>query len=328
MSTPTVRTCFICEDEEAGGQATLIPCPCGHHHICIDCLRHGVQAVLANESCHPLQCGRNDCPPVSSELLLFHLSATTNSSDASLRERLESKLEEYNTPHAERVYCNARSCILKHGASQFLNPRLYAKGDQNTCPDCNTTTCRLCGIGLDDASIPHICATASIDDNISAFLNSIPTEDRWLTRQCHQCGVWITKESACNHMTCTCGGQFCLCCGTIWQEFWEDCRSGCPKYEAPVYDADGYNQNGYNPNTGRDRNGVHWTTNNPDVVGPEFDEDGFDGDGWDREGYDRDGFGKSFLLGHGSFMLTTEYRRLGVQSRGKRQRRVRCKGLW
>ncbi|GIZ37755.1 hypothetical protein CKM354_000119100 [Cercospora kikuchii] len=91
-------------------------------------------------------------------------------------------------------------------------------------------------------------------------------------------------------MTCTCGGQFCLCCGTIWQEFWEDCRSGCPKYEAPVYDADGYNQNGYNPNTGRDRNGVHWTTNNPDVVGPEFDEDGFDGDGWDREGYDRDGF--------------------------------------
>ncbi|CAK1359928.1 unnamed protein product [Cercospora beticola] len=296
MSTSTVRTCFVCEDAEGGDQVTVVPCPCDYHHICLECLRSGIRAILADESCHPIRCGGNGCSPITIAFLLQHLLASTDPDDAILHQRLEAKLEEYSTPRPERIYCNHESCLRFYGVSQFLSPRLYTQDDRIICPHCNKPTCRLCKLHLIDRSRTHVCLTPSTDPNISADLDSIPPEDRWLTRQCLDCGVWITKESACNHMRCTCGTEFCLCCGRRWGEFWYTCQAGCPKNEAPVYDAEGFNQNGYDPATGLDRDGIHWLVHNP-IISDQFEveeqiygADGFDEDGVDREGYDREGF--------------------------------------
>ena len=56
--------------------------------------------------------------------------------------------------------------------------------------------------------------------------------------------------SACNHITCECGNEFCYICGKPWAGY-----HSCPRYGVPVYDEDGYNQDGYHRDTGLDREG-------------------------------------------------------------------------
>ncbi|USW55556.1 hypothetical protein Slin15195_G088750 [Septoria linicola] len=147
--------------------------------------------------------------------------------------------------------------------------------------------CQLCHSTASPPEI-HICKEDAKDIEIAKYLENVPEEHRWLHRKCHQCGVWIEKETACNHMTCTCGGQFCSCCGRQWQGHWVQCRGGCPKHERPEYYSEGYNQNGYRPSTGLDRDGVTWEA----VHGQEgtFGEWGYEGleIGWnyDAEGVD------------------------------------------
>ncbi|KAK8222279.1 hypothetical protein BKA81DRAFT_352266 [Phyllosticta paracitricarpa] len=35
-------------------------------------------------------------------------------------------------------------------------------------------------------------------------------------QRCYRCENMVEKRSGCNHMTCTCGAQFCYVCGARW----------------------------------------------------------------------------------------------------------------
>ncbi|KAG8157243.1 hypothetical protein KVR01_012951 [Diaporthe batatas] len=51
-------------------------------------------------------------------------------------------------------------------------------------------------------------------------------------KKCEVCGSIVEKRVGCNHMTCTCGEQFCYVCG----QHWRSCN--CPQHTNPEHNND------------------------------------------------------------------------------------------
>ena len=47
-------------------------------------------------------------------------------------------------------------------------------------------------------------------------LKELASKEGW--QRCYQCKAMVELRAGCNHMTCRCGAQFCMLCGTRWRE--------------------------------------------------------------------------------------------------------------
>lgn len=184
--------CIGCLDNES--ETIMTRLPCGQHAVCDDCLRDMVRYAIAEESHYPLGCGSSTCPEISIDLVQKVLGST---SDAVLLHRLEEKVQEYAVPPSQRTYCASRECCSAQGESRFLDAGMLSEGTRLICPDCSCVTCSVCKY-LRDGDTPHDCSTDDHDQVVKVFLQSVPTDDRWLWQKCFQCGSWIEKSAACN----------------------------------------------------------------------------------------------------------------------------------
>lgn len=301
--SPQRKACFVCDDDDS--QVECIELACGEHALCVDCLRHAATSAVGDESVYPISCADPPyCPPVPDWEIERILSAGSDSHRL-LLERYQAKVEEYSTPAAFRTYCASKDCQSAQGQTRFLDAQIVGDDTAVICPDCSCVTCRRCK----ELVVPgqaHVCNTDKHDAFIRAFVKSLPQNQQWLWQKCPHCNTWVEKTEACNHMTCRCGGEFCLVCGRKWTGL-ASCVHGCPKYQRPEYDSEDYNQHGFHRDTGLDRDGNPANPNleheQDDGYGDDYEdneygndyeisvygEDGFDQ--WDRDnmGYDRQG---------------------------------------
>ncbi|OSS50202.1 hypothetical protein B5807_04975 [Epicoccum nigrum] len=101
-------------------------------------------------------------------------------------------------------------------------------------------------------------------------------------RECPECRSAVELRDACNHITCTCGTQFCYACGKIWPGV-----HGCPNYGPAIYDDEGFNQDGYHRKTGRNWKG--YTREQQELIDRgEYEEASDDEDDEDEDDEDDD----------------------------------------
>ncbi|KAK5116096.1 hypothetical protein LTR85_009378 [Meristemomyces frigidus] len=313
MDAPTVEgkeevRCFVCEDDETDGE--LIKLPCNLHSICHDCLRHGITSAVGNETVYPIPCADVDyCGPIP-DWEIEHILSSGSDDDRILLDKFQAKLEEYRTPAAFRTYCASTTCQLAQGQARFLDAEVMGEDSAVLCPDCSSVTCRRCKMVVASEE-DHVCNMDEHDSKLRAYIDSLPADEQWLWQKCPHCSIWVEKTDACNHMTCLCGGQFCLVCGRKWIGV-VTCSHGCPHFATPTYDSEGYcDQTGFHKETGLDRDDNAANPNlDPNLEheqddhyddeydngdwaheyeAPIYGDDGFDQWDRDRENYDRQG---------------------------------------
>ena len=140
---------------------------------------------------------------------------------------------EFTCLHCHKSYClrcqssahAPETCEDRKLRQQFLPTALEAvkqcpvcgyefkEGDDSLCANCKVKYCLKC-----HKSHPHLTCveyfrTLQKEDNETLFLQ-FANGSRF--KICGRCGVWVEKQTGCNHITCRCGHQFCYVCGKDW----------------------------------------------------------------------------------------------------------------
>ncbi|KUJ11856.1 uncharacterized protein LY89DRAFT_653328 [Mollisia scopiformis] len=188
------RQCTACQD-------TFIFCELGRascgHEYCRGCLHELFSASITDDSLFPPRCCRQ---PITcgGGMRLF---LTTD-----LVRQYEAKKVEFET--ADRTYCSNTTCSI------FIRIEHIAK-EKAYCPECSTLTCVICKSGSHLGDCPEDTALQQVLETAQ--------ENGW--QRCFNCRRLVELEIGCNHMTCTCGAQFCYLCG----EKWKTC--GCSQWD-------------------------------------------------------------------------------------------------
>ena len=95
--------------------------------------------------------------------------------------------------------------------------QLDASGRQDATCACGATFCSLCGLEAHDPAPCwayrgwKVLANENLDTASVDYMNST-------FRRCPNCGVSISKDGGCKHMTCSnCNHEYCHLCGKEWQ---------------------------------------------------------------------------------------------------------------
>ena len=142
-----------------------------------------LQAALNSRT--PFRCCRQQ---VQAEIFAHFLAA-------GLVNQYRSMTLEFSTPNP--VYCHNRSCGL------FIPPSPADGPDNKRCLSCNRVTCRHCRNQAHSGECP-----ADVD---TQRLRALAATRGW--KPCPRCSKMVEKTSGCNHISCTCGAQFCYRCG-------------------------------------------------------------------------------------------------------------------
>jgi hypothetical protein len=189
IATSTASTCLSCEEPVTAETAYRAPC---EHWYCQSCLEQLFRTVLVHESLYPPKC----CVALPWDEVKEQLPR---------RLWLDSKrrMTELNVPASERVYCAQQACSLFLGDKRVL-------GGTVKCPQCRLDTCTLC------KSISHAEPCSTEPDEETQQTLRLASEQGW--QMCQECGRVVDLiPGGCNHMTCTCGYQFCYVCGERWR---------------------------------------------------------------------------------------------------------------
>ncbi|PFH60225.1 hypothetical protein XA68_11290 [Ophiocordyceps unilateralis] len=188
--------CNVCDEQRVSSD--MIQCPCKHEY-CRGCLESYLKASMEDESLFPPRCCQQPIPlgpkdiQMSPELLV----------------RFQAKKREFEARN--KTYCHEPTC------SAFV-PVQYVNNDVACCERCAKTTCVVCKQKSHEGDCPQ--------DPIMQQLLRIASKYRW--QRCYACSTLIELDTGCNHMTCTCGAEFCYHCGLEWKtcecDLWEEDR--------------------------------------------------------------------------------------------------------
>lgn len=123
--------------------------------------------------------------------------------DDKFKVKWNKKYQEYTTRN--RIYCPSRSCgaWIKPSSSTTVGGRKRYK-----CTRCGTKVCGLCNGRW------HIKSECPKDEETQKFIE-VAREQGW--QKCYNCRATVERKEGCNHMTCRCKAQFCICCGAKWK---------------------------------------------------------------------------------------------------------------
>ncbi|EMF12104.1 uncharacterized protein SEPMUDRAFT_46988, partial [Sphaerulina musiva SO2202] len=179
-------TCSVCTSELLSPPHSI-----SHNLICKPCITRLFELALIDETAWPPRWGA----------LLLHHGEFRDVLDADLLMRLDERVRERRCPVAERVYCRQQQC----GA--FLGRRWGVDEDDESkcewCGRCGLCTCLRClrRFEFDDA------AKRQVDAAFQGLHRGRDYQD------CPNCRQRVQLADGCNHITCTCGIQFCYLCG-------------------------------------------------------------------------------------------------------------------
>jgi len=171
---------------------------CGHE-FCRDCLVDYLTMKIS-EKAIPIPCPFNGC--------------TSNVSESDLHLLIEPKLmekyEKFMLSNFIETNANDFSCCPTPNCPYLF---YYEPGDFDfKCPKCTKRYCLNCKV---DYHVKSTCKmyqqwcvqNGQADDLFTNFVRGNKL------KQCFKCKKFVQKVSGCNHITCTCGAQFCYVCG-------------------------------------------------------------------------------------------------------------------
>jgi hypothetical protein len=194
--------CAVCFDTHAKGLVTKLTC---EHTYCDPCVANMCMAALSDEQLLPIRCCNQEMP---SKVLRRALNADQ-------MRKLEAALAEHKCNN--RLYCPNPVC------SEFIGERGVHDKAERSCDSCTASYCASCGEDWHDG----VCLAEMADEE---ELRNVAASEGW--QQCSQCRRIVEKSDGCDHMTCTCGFEFCYTCGGdfghinacspgLWR-FWDD----------------------------------------------------------------------------------------------------------
>lgn len=108
------------------------------------------------------------------------------------------------TPVEHRYYCPIPDC----GVFVPLNDNIKELAYRHQRCSKNHLTC------VDCRDWAHTNAAQCPKNKDLLFVQKLALDEGW--RRCYRCNTMIEHRSACRHITCRCGAQFCYVCGKVW----------------------------------------------------------------------------------------------------------------
>lgn len=194
--------CMVCFDR-VGGEHRVHLCQCMSPGLCKSCYARSCESKLARivnaggiSKC-PL-CMKSRRTPVPLTVLDW-LSA-----DA--RERVERILLYMHLRADPRV----RFCP-RNGCGNAVEVLVETASCQTVvCDACALQFCTECNQPWSETHRGITCQ--QYQDQVLAHIDPTFGQLTKSTRRCPDCGVFLERTEGCNHMTCTCGAQFCYMC--------------------------------------------------------------------------------------------------------------------
>jgi hypothetical protein len=116
--------------------------------------------------------------------------------------------------HCSNPKCGVGHYIDNGGCYTLLSPLIADSSSFFTCPHCKTKTCTTCSVEFHSG---YTCA--QYQEGLKTQKTSAAVSEGWLKQNaklCGSCGKWIQKTEGCDHMTCTCGAEWCYVCGAAY----------------------------------------------------------------------------------------------------------------
>ncbi|KUI66577.1 E3 ubiquitin-protein ligase arih1l [Cytospora mali] len=180
--------CISCFDEFYLRNLVMLRC----HNYCKPCFRRLIENALETEAQWPPKCCLD---PIDHKTCLRNISGA-------LSVKYMQKRQEYSTPINTRYYCPTPDCGLFVPADKPNTPfrRAKCKSGHLTCMDCRQAA--------------HEDAVQCVKNRDMDLVQKLAAEEGWM--RCHRCHTMIEHKTACRHMVCRCGAQFCMVCGAVW----------------------------------------------------------------------------------------------------------------
>ncbi|KAK7546654.1 hypothetical protein JOL62DRAFT_114531 [Phyllosticta paracitricarpa] len=219
--------CTACTTAHPASDMAHLPCD---HYYCSDCISRifdgAITASISRLNPQPFlpECCRGH--PIPYTAVANHLHGPT-------RQNFTRHATLLATPIEERTWCAGENCgrfipptTTSNGTNANVNTNRQNNNNNNNrngrnkrsqdtlvrCPSCTLQTCTQCK----RLSTDHMGGVGGLcpeDADVKALL--LTAQQRGWQR-CYRCENMVEKRSGCNHMTCTCGAQFCYVCGARW----------------------------------------------------------------------------------------------------------------
>ncbi len=218
------RNCLICLEDKSRNNFCQLSCG---HGYCRDCLHEQLTVAVRSRSSRTLHCPNPGCGRSFSETdiaVIAHDTALINA----LR---DVQFQEFVTQHgAQFRQCPTANCsyIYEFGG----------RPETITCPSCRQRYCSDCRFAHErwmtcaqaEEERTSIAARAESDRKIASDPQAAERATQLLlqsrTKQCPRCHQGVEKNGGCDHMTCTCGYEFCwLCLGERRSYLGHVCRT-------------------------------------------------------------------------------------------------------
>lgn len=148
----------------------------------------------------PPKCCKSEAIPLENVAKLY---------DSKFKTKWNRKYQEYTTKN--RTYCPSRGCgewiKPSHIRVDTGNAATYGR-KYGVCKKCKTKVCCLCNNKW------HTSRDCPKDKSTKEFIK-LAQEKGW--QQCYNCKATVELREGCNHMTCACKADFCMCCGLKWK---------------------------------------------------------------------------------------------------------------
>lgn len=192
-TSPRLVECLTCgSDDIPHGRSAKLACG---HRMCHDCLKRVFEMSVTDPAHMPPKCCTDEHIPLRHVDKLF---------DLKFKVLWNRKYQEYNTKN--RIYCPSPRCgewIKPSYIHRDSHGRKYAH-----CPRCRTKVCTHCNNKM------HRSRDCPKDPEIVKLVEQAK-EKGW--QRCYSCNSMVELKEGCNHMTCRCLAEFCMCCGARWK---------------------------------------------------------------------------------------------------------------
>lgn len=196
-------SCLTCgSDDIPASKSAKLPCT---HRMCHSCLKRIFKMSIKDPAHMPPRCCQEK------HISLRHVESLF---DDDFKKTWNRKFKEYNAKN--RIYCPRKGC------GEWIQPKhmRVEKGRKiGICPKCKYDVCTMCN---QKAHRSRECPK----DPAMKQLTEIAEQKGW--RKCYNCSAMVELKEGCNHMTCRCLAEFCMCCGLKWKS----CECPWFNYEA------------------------------------------------------------------------------------------------
>ena len=199
-------SCEVCFEDIPGGEGFALSC---NHRFCVQCWQEGIAATSSHRELVSFSCLQHDCSlRVTQEDVSKLAPAMTPAIEAAT-------LECFLLASSDYTFCPGADCPSVAQCNSALSKNERQR--EVTCGMCSTSFCFGC------SGEPHSPVSCEVRNKYRSTVDRIEKHEDSVenkTIACPTCGIGITKNGGCMHMTCSqCRAEFCwICLSLNWQD--------------------------------------------------------------------------------------------------------------